>query len=61
MAIRKEKNYDYFDSFVRMADHSCRAAYLLNEIMNDFDPEEQHSNMEKIHAIEHDGDSERHS
>jgi uncharacterized protein Yka (UPF0111/DUF47 family) len=60
MAERKKRNFDYFDSFVRMVDYSCKAAYLLDNIVNNFNPEEQHGNMEKMHAIEHDGDSERH-
>lgn len=55
------RNYDYFDSFIRMADHACKAADLLKEIMTDFKTEELHAKSIKMHAIEHDGDSERHA
>ncbi|MDD4188647.1 MAG: DUF47 family protein [Eubacteriales bacterium] len=55
------RNFDYFDSFVRMADHTCNAAALLKEIMTDFKTEELHEKSKKMHAIEHEGDSERHA
>lgn len=55
-----KRNFDYFDSFVRMADYSCSAAALLKEIMTDFKTDELHEKSKKMRSIEHDGDSERH-
>lgn len=55
-----KRNFDYFDSFVHMADYSCSAAALLKEIMTDFKTDELHEKSKKMRSIEHDGDSERH-
>ena len=54
------KDFNYFDSFVRMVDYSCHAADLLNEIMNNFNPDVLHDKTVKMHSIEYQGDQERH-
>ncbi len=55
-----KKTFNYFDSFVRMVDYSCHAADLLNEIMNNFNPDVLHDKTVKMHSIEYQGDQERH-
>lgn len=58
MAHKKDNNY--FDSFVELAGYSCKAADLLNEIMNKFNADELSAKMKEMHAIEHSGDEARH-
>ena len=55
-----KKSFNYFDSFIRMADFSCQAAELLDEIMNNYDPKNQAEMIKKMNEIEHKGDMERH-
>lgn len=55
-----KKTYNYFDSFVRMVNYSCRAADLLNEIMNNFNPDVLYEKTVEMHSIEYEGDCERH-
>jgi len=50
----------YFNMFVEMCTFSHNAAVFLREILSDFDSEKLKENMEKMHAIEHDGDVARH-
>ncbi len=58
MARKKDENY--FNSFVQMAECSCQAANLLNDIMSNFHPEELYDKMKDMHKIEHGGDTLRH-
>lgn len=58
MARKKEVNY--FNTFVELVGYSCRAADLLNEIMNNFNPDELQNKMKEMHTIEHSGDEARH-
>lgn len=55
-----KKNENYFDTFVEMAEYSCRSANLLNEIMNNYNPDELRDKMKEMHEIEHAGDNARH-
>jgi hypothetical protein len=58
MAVKKDNNY--FSAFVELVNYSCEAANLLNEIMNNFNPDELEEKMKLMHNIEHAGDVERH-
>lgn len=58
MARKKEDSY--FSTLVNLVKYSCDAAALLNDIMNDYKPEELREKMVEMHAIEHAGDVERH-
>jgi predicted phosphate transport protein (TIGR00153 family) len=58
--MARKKDVNYFDSFVELAEYSCKAAILLNEIMNNFQVSELKDRMEKMHVIEHGGDEARH-
>ena len=49
---KKQDDY-YFDNFMKCAEYSCKAAYLLKEILTEFQPEE-------IHEIERQADTQRH-
>jgi uncharacterized protein Yka (UPF0111/DUF47 family) len=59
MANKKQERY--YEMFVEMSSFSCDAARLLLEIFSDFDPDEMEVYLEKMHAIEHQGDVSRHS
>lgn len=58
--MARKKDMNYFNTFAKLAEYSCQAANLLNEIMNDFDPDKLKSKMDEMHDIEHAGDEERH-
>jgi len=58
--MSRKKDMNYYDAFVELAGYSCKAANLLNEIMNNFQVNELKSRMEEMHVIEHGGDVERH-
>ena len=58
MANKKQERY--YELFVEMSEFACAAAKLLKEILCEFDPEKLQIYMEKMHAIEHDGDVSRH-
>ena len=58
--MSNKKQDRYFNVFIEMCAFSHKAAVFLKEILSDFDPEKLSENMEKMHAIEHGGDSSRH-
>lgn len=58
--MRKEPNFNYFDSFMRMGEKSSQAAAMLVEILDDFTPETVEERMKAMHRIEHEADLEQH-
>ena len=70
---KKQDDY-YFDNFMKCAEYSCKAAYLLKEILTEFQPEEilkniaqscirtviASYNVDEIHEIERQADTQRH-
>ena len=58
MANKKQDRY--YDVFIEMGAFSCDAAVFLREILGSFDPGKLEDYMEKMHAIEHDGDVSKH-
>lgn len=56
----RKKDVNYFDTFVELACYTCKAANLLNRIMNSYDAEQMQSKMKEMHDIEHSGDEARH-
>lgn len=57
---KRERNYNYFDAFIRMANKSCQAAEMLVAALSDFDPERVEEQMRAMHVVEHDADIEHH-
>ncbi|MBE5816376.1 MAG: DUF47 family protein [Clostridiales bacterium] len=57
---KKQKNNYYFDAFVKMAEYSCAAADMLKNILSSFDSENIFEQIQKVHEIEHAGDTVRH-
>lgn len=59
MERKKNVNY-YFETFVELVGYSCKAADLLDSIMNNYDAEKIRDRMKEMHTIEHTGDEARH-
>ncbi len=60
MFFKKEKNYDYFDYFIRTAKYACEAASCLHESLSDFNEEFFRSRMARMHEIENRADDDKH-
>jgi predicted phosphate transport protein (TIGR00153 family) len=58
--MARKQSYDYFDVFVKQAQYSCDAAYIVNETLHNFNYRELPEKLEKIHAIEHAADKQKH-
>lgn len=58
--MARKKDVNYFDTFIELADHSSKAADLLNEIMNNFNADLLPEKIKEMHDIEHTGDEARH-
>jgi uncharacterized protein len=58
--VKRSRNYNYFESFVRMVDYSCQAAEMLTETLNNYDPNELSLKVREMHTIEHAADMEYH-
>lgn len=56
----KQKGYDYFGVFVKMAEYSCQAAGIVKETMDHFDQSKLPETLECIHRIEHSADEQKH-
>lgn len=56
---KKHGNY-YYEKLSAAAGHSYRAATLLDEVINDYAPQELDKTMEQMHAIEHAADIDKH-
>ncbi len=61
MFFKKEKNYDYFDYFIRTADYACQAASHLCETLSSFDTATFPEKMTAMHEIEHFADNDKHT
>jgi len=58
--MARKNDRSYFDTFVELVEYSCKAANLLNEIMQNYDAASLKQKMEDMHKIEHSGDEARH-
>ena len=58
--MSRKKDENYFNTFVELVEYSCKAADLLNEIMNNYDKINLQEKMSEMHEIEHSGDTARH-
>jgi predicted phosphate transport protein (TIGR00153 family) len=55
-----KKDVNYFYTFVELACYTCKAADLLNKIMNNYNAGQLQIKMKEMHDIEHGGDEARH-
>ena len=60
--MAKKSGFNYFDSFISMANHAYEAAQYLDGIVKNFDPSPTVllEKVQGIHEIEHRADDERH-
>lgn len=60
--MAKKSGFNYFDSFISMANHAYEAAQYLDGIVKNFDPNPTVllEKVQGIHEIEHRADDERH-
>ena len=56
----RQQKYDYFEGFVKMTDHSTRAAELLAKCLKEFDADALPEKMREMHSIEHSEDIAKH-
>ncbi|HOQ01093.1 MAG TPA: DUF47 family protein [Acetivibrio clariflavus] len=56
---RKKDEY-YYDTFVELVEYSCKAADLLNQIVNNFKADQLMNKVKEMHEIEHAADEARH-
>lgn len=61
MIFKKEKDYDYYDYFIRNGHWACKAAEYLHESLSQFNAAGFHDRVAKMHEIEHSADSEKHT
>lgn len=57
----KTKNFDYFQSLVKMSKFALEEANYLKAVCENFDPEKLPENKEYVHSLEHACDMEKHA
>lgn len=58
--MSKKQDVFYYNSFIKCAEASSRAAHLLKDILTHFEPKEISTRLDEIHAIEHEADHIKH-
>lgn len=58
--MAKKQDSFYFDNFVACAEDSCRAAQILKETFENFDPDSVKGQLDVIHQVEHSADLKKH-
>ena len=48
---KRDKNFNYFSSFERMGNFSYQAAEMLQEILENYDPEQLPQKVKEMHVI----------
>lgn len=61
MLFKKEKDYDYFDFFVKIAENACQASQQLHKSLLSFDRNQISERVAEMHEIEHRADIEKHN
>ncbi len=56
---RKHDSY-YFENFTACVDHACRAAHMLHDSLQNFDPDRLEERLAEIHREEHAADEKKH-
>ena len=58
--MKKRENYNYFDEFVKNSDFILNSSIILKETLKDFSKEKLEENVIKVHAMEHEADTNLH-
>ena len=54
--MSKKQDEFFFNNFIDCADYACRAAHMLEEVMDNFDPESLPRRIDEMHELEHSAD-----
>lgn len=52
----KRENYNYFNEFIKMADHIVESANTLKDIMKNFNIEKLNTDIHEVHRLENESD-----
>ena len=58
--MSKKQDEFFFNNFIDCADYACRAAHMLEEDMDNFDPESLPRRIDEMHELEHSADECKH-
>ena len=58
--MSKKQDEFFFNNFIDCADYACRAAHMLEEVMDNFDPESLPRRIDEMHELEHSADECKH-
>ena len=58
--MSKKQDEYFFKTFIDCADYACKAAHLLEEVMDKFDPDDLQRHIDEMHALEHAADERKH-
>ena len=58
--MSRKSDMIYFDNFVDCADCAVRAANILEQILENFNPERLGESIDELHQVEHEGDVKKH-
>ena len=58
--MSKKQDSFYFQNFIACADYACRAARILEEAMQDFNPKTLSDRLSEMHEVEHAADVKKH-
>ena len=58
--MAKKQDSFYFDNFIACAEDSCRAAEMLKETLENFQPDSLQGRLDRLHEIEHSADIKKH-
>ena len=59
--MAKVQDSYYFDTFLSCTEDACKAAHVLEAVMQDFHPDEIRQKIDEIHKIEHSADEKKHA
>lgn len=54
--MKKKEKYNYFEEFIKIAEHIETSSNKLKELMNDYNEENLDKSIEEIHKLEHSSD-----
>lgn len=54
--MKKKEKYNYFEEFIKIAEHIEESSNKLKELMNDYNEENLDKSIEEIHKLEHSSD-----
>ncbi len=58
--MSRKNDFDYFKTFTRAAEYSAQAADILQNVMQNYDPDSLKEKMKEMHAVEHAADVAKH-